>query len=212
MRGTDISALAVLLFAITSLPCQSQVNVVTWHDDNWRTGQNTQESILTQATVGHKDSNGHPDQFGLLCTITLLPQIQGFNQVYAQPLVLSHGDGSMTVYVATMNDYLYAYSIPPRSAFGSCPTFVSTGTPVNLLQNYPSEAPAARRFAVPTATSGAMAEGRRSTLENLVSADGLEPSTHALKGRGRLSPVAWIHHFRSVPDPAGRGETSPFGA
>jgi hypothetical protein len=61
--------------------------------------------------------------------------------------------------------------------------------------------------------SGERNSGSTTTAKDyLVSADGFEPSTHALKGRGRLSPVAWIHHFRSAPDRPSRRETWLFGA
>ena len=77
----------------------AQVNVTTYHNDNARTGQNIQESILTPANV-------NSSQFGKLFTLA----VDGW--VYSQPLYLSGvaiGGGSHNVlYVATEHDSLYA--------------------------------------------------------------------------------------------------------
>jgi hypothetical protein len=127
-RRAVISLLVtVLAVMIGSSQCLGQVNVTTWHNDNWRTGQNTSESVLNT-------SNVNSTKFGLLCKNT---SIQG--QIYPQPLVLGHNDGSMTVYVADEADYVYAFTIPAHWN-GSCSTITSVS--VNLLQNYPSEYPA----------------------------------------------------------------------
>jgi hypothetical protein len=32
---------AALFIALGSMPSRAQVNMTTWHNDNWRTGQNT---------------------------------------------------------------------------------------------------------------------------------------------------------------------------
>ena len=73
-----------------------QVNVTTWHNDIGRTGQNTQETILTPGDVDqHQYGTVTTETFGLLCRFTSVT-----GQVYAQPLVVSNSDGSMTVYVA----------------------------------------------------------------------------------------------------------------
>jgi hypothetical protein len=87
------------------LPClaaslaQAQVSVTTYHNDNARTGQNLQESILTPANV-------NSNNFGKLFSVAL----DGY--VYAQPLYLSAipiGAGTHNVvYLATENDSVYA--------------------------------------------------------------------------------------------------------
>lgn len=71
-----------------------QTNVLTWHNDNWRDGLNSSETVLNQ-------SNVTPRRFGKLCSAIF------DGQVFGQPLVLSAG-GNNTVYVATMNDSVYA--------------------------------------------------------------------------------------------------------
>ena len=94
-----IGILAVALFCIFSTALQAQVNVTTYHNDNARTGQNTQETILTPANV-------NSGQFGKLFSVS----VDGW--VYAQPLYLSNvniGGGTHNVlYVATEHDSLYA--------------------------------------------------------------------------------------------------------
>ena len=81
--------------------CQSFPGVLTWHNDNARTGQNQQESILTPANVNSK-------HFGKLFSYP----IQG--QTYAQPLYVPGvniaGKGTHNVvYVATEHDQVYAF-------------------------------------------------------------------------------------------------------
>ena len=77
---------------LVSLGLSAQVSVLTYQNDNGRTGQNTNEVTLTA-------SNVNKNQFGLLCRMT----VSGF--VYGQPLIVADsGDNGMTVYVATMQD------------------------------------------------------------------------------------------------------------
>jgi len=88
-----------LIISIAFLACattlmNSQTNVLTWHNDNWRDGLNSTETILTQ-------SNVTASQFGKICSAIF------DGQVYAQPLVVSAG-GVNTVYVVTQNDTVYA--------------------------------------------------------------------------------------------------------
>ncbi len=96
-RLLPLAPLAPLLFAVSL--AQAQVNVTTFHNDNARTGQNLQETILTPANVNSTN-------FGKLFAVAL----DGY--VYAQPLYLSGiRIGSSThnvVYMATENDSVYA--------------------------------------------------------------------------------------------------------
>jgi hypothetical protein len=122
-------ATVILLSAVTG----AQVSVTTWHNDNWRSGQNTNETILTTTNV----TSG---SFGLLC------QEQVTGQIYAQPLVVHNSDGTMSVYVVTMQDMLYVFNIPSGWDSGSgnrnCSSITQpTGSPLNLLPSgqYPAD-------------------------------------------------------------------------
>ncbi|MBZ5660224.1 MAG: choice-of-anchor D domain-containing protein [Acidobacteriia bacterium] len=81
-------------------PAQAQVRVTTEHNDNSRTGANTQETVLTTGNV-------NPTQFGKLYSAV----VDGF--IYAQPLYLYHvsisGVFHNVVYVATEHDSVYAF-------------------------------------------------------------------------------------------------------
>ncbi|MGA8212651.1 MAG: hypothetical protein WB799_03605 [Candidatus Sulfotelmatobacter sp.] len=78
----------------------SQVSVLTQHNDNNRTGQNTSETILTT-------SNVNVSNFGKLFSLAL------DGSIYAQPLYLPNltinGSSHNVVYVATENNSVYAF-------------------------------------------------------------------------------------------------------
>lgn len=59
----------VLTFPAISTRAQVNVNVTTWHNDDWRTGQNTNQPYLT---TGINKNN-----FGLLCKDILTLQSTG---------------------------------------------------------------------------------------------------------------------------------------
>jgi hypothetical protein len=93
----------LLLFLLFSslLHAQSAVNVLTWHNDILRSGDNLNETILTPANV-------NPTQFGKIFSYP----VDGM--IYAQPLyvhdVVIPGQGTHNVvYVATQNDSVYAF-------------------------------------------------------------------------------------------------------
>ncbi|HXM59244.1 MAG TPA: hypothetical protein VN950_00215 [Terriglobales bacterium] len=98
-----LSVLA-LMSALASQPLafsQKFSGVLTWHNDNARTGLNSQEATLTPANV-------KTQTFGKLFS----RPVQG--QIYAQPLYVPNvsipGEGKHNVvYVATEHDQLYAF-------------------------------------------------------------------------------------------------------
>jgi hypothetical protein len=86
------------------------VNVTTWHNDIGRTGQNTNETVLTTSNVA-------PPTFGKLCTYP----VDG--EVYAQPLVVTGvniGGQHTVVYVVTQRDNVYAFDGVNVNTDGSC--------------------------------------------------------------------------------------------
>src|SRR5664279_3049977 len=89
-----------LILLAAMIPVRAQTNVTTYHNDNARTGQNTQETLLNPSNVGFA-------QFGKLFTVPVL------GYVYAQPLYLSHvqniaGGTHNVLFIATEHDQLYA--------------------------------------------------------------------------------------------------------
>ena len=119
-------ASAVSLGCICCGALQAQVNVTTHHNDNSRTGQNTQETILTPANV-------NTSQFGKLYTVT----VDGY--VYAQPLYLSGVTvGAAThnvLYVATEHDSLYGIDADSGAVLSQVSLLPAGGTPVNSISD-----------------------------------------------------------------------------
>ncbi len=100
--GRRLAFQTVLLFAGVAGACFGQTNVLTWHNDNARTGQNLTETILTPANVTSAT-------FALLFTVP----VDG--KVDAQPLTvsgLSIGGqvAQNVVFAVTENDSVYAFN------------------------------------------------------------------------------------------------------
>ena len=112
---------AVLLCGVTGL-LQAQVNVTTYHNDNSRTGQNTQETTLTP-------SNVNSAQFGKLFSVV----VDG--AVYAQPLYLSAvtiaGGTHNVLYIVTEHDSVYAMDADSGTVYAQVSLIPSGGTTVN---------------------------------------------------------------------------------
>ena len=96
-----------LLFCAVAVPASGQTPVLTQHNDNARTGQNTSETILNT-------SNVNVNQFGKLFVMP------SDGQVYAQPLyvpgVTINGEVHNVVILATENDSVYAYDADSSGA------------------------------------------------------------------------------------------------
>jgi hypothetical protein len=138
--------LRLLIFVVLYLTslltlAPAQVSVTTWQNDNWRTGQNVNETTLTTTSFGSNNNNSHP--FGLLCRVVLSlhgPTKPSY-QIYSQPLVVPNQGGGMTVYIATLGDVVYAITIPANWT-GAC-TGVNgiTTASRDVLDAYPGEYP-----------------------------------------------------------------------
>jgi len=114
-------AFGCLLVVITGFGAAAQVNVTTYHNDNSRTGQNVQETVLTTSNVASST-------FG---EIFYVP-VDG--QVYAQPLVLSNvsigGGTHNVVYVATENDTVYAIDANTGKIYWQKSLLLNGGGPI----------------------------------------------------------------------------------
>src|ERR1700722_12169557 len=93
-------AAAVVAFAVAGGAYAKEVDITTYHYDNFRTGWNANEKTLTPATVGGPN-------FKLIASTVL------DDQVDAQPLILTHqsvkGKGKHdVVYIATESNSVYA--------------------------------------------------------------------------------------------------------
>ena len=102
-RFESWASLALLVFLIGFTGCRSRHAVITYHDDNHRSGWNSEEKELTYSKVSSA-------KFGLLYSVTL------DDQVDAQPLVMprvrvqggSNPGEHEVVYVASESDTIYA--------------------------------------------------------------------------------------------------------
>src|ERR1019366_3584651 len=118
MRIVKVSLLTLTLFS--AILGSGQVSVLTQHNDNARTGQNLNETILTT-------SNVNQNSFGKLFWRT----VDGF--IYAQPLYVPgltiQGAPHNVVYVATQHNSVYAFDADdPNSPVSLWQ--VNLGTPV----------------------------------------------------------------------------------
>ncbi len=96
-----------VLFCMIVVPAFGQTPVLTQHNDNARTGQNTSETILNTGNV-------NANQFSKLFALP------SDGQVYAQPLyvpgVTINGGVHNVVIIATENDSVYAYDADSKGA------------------------------------------------------------------------------------------------
>jgi Tectonin domain len=120
MRRKQLST-AILVFGAYSFVALGQTNVLTYHNDLARTGQNISETILTPAKVS-------PPSFGKLFTVP----VDG--KVDAQPLYVSavpipgHGSPNV-VFAATEHDSVYAFDASNGAVYWHVSLLQSGETP-----------------------------------------------------------------------------------
>ena len=98
LAGRCAGACAVLAWAVA---VQAQPSVLTWHNDNSRTGQNLQETKLTPANVT-------PRSFGRLGTLTVDGKVDA-QPLYVPALTIPGHNIINVLYVATEHDSVYAF-------------------------------------------------------------------------------------------------------
>jgi hypothetical protein len=107
VRGAIATFLTIAAVTSAPLPAQAQVNVLANRYDDGRSGANLNETTLTTANV-------NVNRFGKLYTYP----VDG--AVYAQPLYVSgvvmQGVVRNVLYVATMNDKVYAFNADSSSS------------------------------------------------------------------------------------------------
>jgi hypothetical protein len=96
------ATIAACLFAGLCSAAAAQVSVTTYHNDNARTGQNTAETVLTPANV-------NTTQFGKLFTGGVSLDSWSAAQPLYVPKVKIDGVAHNVVYVATLNNSIYAF-------------------------------------------------------------------------------------------------------
>ncbi len=111
-----------LVWLVIPVAVPAQVDVLTHHNNNERTGVNLRETVLTPANV-------NPRQFGMLFKHVV------DDQLYAQPLVVTDvkiaGGWHNVVYVTTVNNSVYAFDANDANA--TAPFWhVNFGTPASV--------------------------------------------------------------------------------
>jgi hypothetical protein len=122
IRSVASTVIGLCLLAMASVRVTAQVDVLTQHNDNSRTGANLRETVLTPANVNKAS-------FGMLFKRVL------DDQLYTQPLIVTgvdvDGGTRDLVYVTTVNNSVYAFDA--NDADASRPVWhVNFGTPANV--------------------------------------------------------------------------------
>src|SRR5271169_1994967 len=131
--GGTVVLTVLVLIGVGGLQAAGQTAVTTYHYDNYRTGWNQKETVLTPTNVASSS-------FGLLQTVPL------DDQVDAQPLVvpgvqITVGKNQGThdvVYIATEGNTVYAIDIHSRTVLLSANFGTPVAYPLGCTNNGPN--------------------------------------------------------------------------
>jgi hypothetical protein len=107
------------MWGVEALP--AQVSVLTWHNDNARSGQNLQETILTPANVNQST-------FGRLFTIAVDGKVDA-QPLYVPALTIPSKGVHNVLFVVTENDSAYAFDADTGTQLWHMSTLGTNETP-----------------------------------------------------------------------------------
>lgn len=102
-------AAVAFLFVVLAAAAAPTQDVVTWHNDNARTGQNLGEKILTLQNVNHRT-------FGKLFVIAVDGKVDA-EPLYAEKLEIANQGLRNALVVATEHDSVYAFDADTGKEF-----------------------------------------------------------------------------------------------
>src|SRR5580704_16724750 len=126
-------SLLVLLAGFGTLPAAGQASVTTYHNDNYRTGWNANETVLTPAKVAG-------NTFGLLHTVPLDDQVDAQPLVVANVMITTGGFKGLhnVVYVATEGNTVYGIGQNSGNIFVKTNLGPPVPTPLGCQNNGPN--------------------------------------------------------------------------
>jgi hypothetical protein len=98
---TRSAGLAIVVITTICCFCSAQTNVLTYHNDNFHSGQNLSETILTPTNV-------NPGTFGKLLVLPTDGKVEA-QPLYVSGLTMPNQDVHNVVFVATQHDSVYAF-------------------------------------------------------------------------------------------------------
>jgi hypothetical protein len=200
---TALFAAGMRLAAQSQTMCNGAANaacVLTWQNDNYRTGQNLSEGILLSSNV---------PSIGQLCS----KKLDG--QVFAQPLVVTNvtippTNGHLyksVVYVVTENDTLYALQGDPSDSYEPACSILNGTNGLSLLQFLPPNS-----YPVNCYNIGAMSHGCKTVAPSVgilgtpvinINSTGTSGTIYLVTATqlgcsGQCTPSAFAHYLHAI--------------